>query len=97
MFARVSTYKETAESIAAGLARSDDVTQQVENLPGFKGLYFLIDPDGGQSISVTLWETEQAMLDTVARANQIRSDETDARGGQIVNVEHYEVAVAELR
>ena len=96
MFARVSTYKETHESIAAGLARSSDVTEKVEGLPGFKGVYYLIDRDAGQSISVTLWETEQAMLDTVEQANQIRSDETEARGGQIVDVTHYEVALAHL-
>ena len=96
MFARVSTYKETHESIAAGLARSSEVTKKVQGLPGFKGLYYLVDPDAGQSISVTLWETEQAMLETVEQANQIRTDETEARGGQIVDVAHYEVALAHV-
>lgn len=97
MFARVSTFQESAESIEESLTRTTDVVERAEAMPGFKGLYYLIDQASGKTIAITLWNTEEDMRNSEEAANQIRADEAAATGGQIVDVERYEVAVAELR
>ncbi len=97
MFARVSTFRESADSIEESLTRTADVVERAEAMSGFKGLYYLIDQTSGKTMAITLWNTEEDMRSSEEAANQIRADEAAATGGQIVGVERYEVAVAELR
>jgi heme-degrading monooxygenase HmoA len=96
MFARVSRFQETTDSIEEALTRSTDVVERAKALSGFEGLYYLVDRESGKTMAITLWRTEQAMLNSEEAANHIRMDEATATGSQIVAVEHYEVASAEL-
>lgn len=57
----------------------------------------LVDRSSGKTLTITLWETEEAMRNGEEAANRIRTDKAAASGGKIVSVEHYEVAAAELR
>jgi hypothetical protein len=55
MIARVATFDEF---------RADDrtwVAEAVESIPGVLGLFHLTDPDTGQSLSVSLYESEDAV------------------------------------
>lgn len=97
MFARVSTFEETTESIEEALQRTADVLTKVAALSGFTGVYYLVDRSSGKTLAITLWETEEAMRESEEAANRIRSDEAAASGGRIVSVDRYEVAAAELR
>lgn len=38
------------------------MVEKAKAFPGFEGLYYLVDRSTGKAISVTLWETEAAML-----------------------------------
>jgi len=97
MFARVSTFRGTPEGVVKSLDRAPDVLERAEAIAGFKGLYYLVDRESGKTMSITLWETESDLQASVEAANQIRSDETAADGSEILAVEHFEVAAAELR
>ena len=97
MFARVSTFQETAGSIDDSVGRTSEVIAKAESLSGFKGLYYLINRSSGQSVAITLWDSEAAMQQSEEAANQLRNDEAAATGGEILSVERYEVAAAELR
>lgn len=97
MFARVSTYQGTAEGVEQSLTRTTDVMQRAEALAGFKGMYYLVNRESGKAMSVTLWESEGDLLASVEAANQIRTEEAAADGSEILGVEHFEVAAAELR
>ena len=97
MFARVSTYEETEDSLAESLRRTPDVLQRVGAMSGFHGVYYLADRASGKTMSITLWETEEAMRQSEEAADQLRADEAAATGGKIVSVEHYEVVASELR
>ena len=96
MYARVSTYQETSEGIEIARERAADVIEKAKALPGFQGLYYLVDRSTGKALSVTLWETEAAMLGSVESANKIRTEEAGATGAQILSVEHFEVETAAL-
>jgi heme-degrading monooxygenase HmoA len=88
MHARVSTYGGASDELVAGFDRA---TGPVQEIPGFAGAYFLVDRDGNKAMSVTLWESEEALEASVERANQLRQD---AAGSiPIENVDHYEVAI----
>lgn len=97
MFARVSTFQETPEGIAESLERNSEVVEKADAISGFKGLYYLVDRSSGKSVAITLWDTQDAMHRSEEAANQIREDESAATGGEIVSVERFEVAAAELR
>jgi heme-degrading monooxygenase HmoA len=97
MFARVSTFQGTPEGVEQSLTRAPDVLERAEALAGFKGLYYLVDRESGKAMSVTLWESESDLQASVEAANQIRSEEAAADSSEILAVEHFEVATAELR
>ena len=90
MHARVSTYEGEADELVNGF---DSVTGALEELDGFSKAYFLVDRAGGRGMSITLWESEDALNASVERANQMRREATDQAAGSIDSVDHYEVAL----
>lgn len=92
MHARVSTYQGTAESIERSIEQGEELLPVIRGLDGSRGILVLVDRDSGKSISITLWEDEQAMKASEEAANRIRRDSAEASGEAIVGVERYEVA-----
>jgi heme-degrading monooxygenase HmoA len=92
MYARVGKYEippHAAEEAIRGFA-----DLPIEELEGFSGAYLLVDRKSGKSLTITLWESEEALEKSVERANQMRAQVTQSVGGQTTDVAHYEVAVA---
>lgn len=85
-------------------ARADDAAQVireqvlpgVRELDGFRGAIGLSDRETGKSITVTLWESQQAMLASEQAANRLRSDVMEALGASKPTVERYEVVLWEV-
>jgi len=69
------------------------VTDSLDELEGFSKAYFLVDRAGGRGMSITFWESEDALKASVERANQMREKATDQAGASIQSVEHFEVAL----
>ena len=90
MFARVSTYEGDAGSLREGFERATDPLRQIE---GFERAYFLIG-DGGKAMSITLWESRDALEASAEAATQLRDDATQPSGATIASVDSYEVAIA---
>jgi hypothetical protein len=61
-----------------------------EGVPA-KGFLMLIDPDGGKSLAISLFETEEDMRTGDETLNQMSPGPDDV--GKRVSVESYEVAV----
>ncbi len=65
MFARLLRIKIKIERIdEAAKLFEDKVIPLCKNQKGYKGAYFLTDRKSGISIPMTLWESEEDMLDT---------------------------------
>jgi heme-degrading monooxygenase HmoA len=95
VFARVSTFTGTSDEVDEAIREvRENVLPRTEQLDGFKGAYFLVDRQNGKSLSVTLWESEEAMRASEEAANSLRSEVAEALGTQMVGVERYEVALA---
>ena len=90
MHARVSTYVGASDDLVAGFEGATDPLREIE---GFEAAYFLVDRDAGKAMSITLWESKEALEASVERANQLREEATSPAGISIQSVDHYEVAI----
>jgi heme-degrading monooxygenase HmoA len=91
MFARVSTYRAAdADKLLEGFR---GVTQALEQIDGFSHAYFMVDRAGGKAMSITIWDTEDALTASVAKADELRKQGSETGGGQIESVEQYEIGL----
>jgi heme-degrading monooxygenase HmoA len=90
MFARVSTFHGSAEQVRAAIG--GPVPTEVAEMAGFKGAYALLNQQGDKAMLITLWESEEAMQASAARATRIRNQMVQDSGGTApALVEMYEV------
>lgn len=95
MHARVSRFGGAGEARAS--ARSvDDLLPDLRNMDGFRGVMSLVDSGTGNSLAITLWESEDAMRASEAQADEMRQELADSAGAQILAVERYEVETLHL-
>ncbi len=96
MFARVSTYQGEPGSVeeATRVAR-EKILPAARELEGFAGVLILDDSSTGKSMSITLWQTEQALKASEEAANRLRAQSATEAGAQILGVERYEVSIDE--
>jgi heme-degrading monooxygenase HmoA len=90
MHARVSTYSGEAEAL---LDAFQGATGPLETIDGFSHAYFLVDRANNKAISITIWESEDALLNSAAKADELRKGAVEPSGSTIDSVENYEVAL----
>jgi heme-degrading monooxygenase HmoA len=90
MHARVSTYTGEAEGLLDGFQAA---TAPLEEIEGFSKAYFLVDRATNKAISITIWESEDALRTSAARADELRKGAAAPSGATIDSVEHYEIAL----
>jgi heme-degrading monooxygenase HmoA len=91
MHARVSTYQ---ASDSGGLVEGfRSVTDELQQIDGFSQALFLVDRETGKAMSITVWDSEDALNASVAKADQLRQKGTQPSGTQIESVQHYEVPI----
>jgi len=95
MFARIITYYTDdpsphwePEMIHRLMVRALEVLPKME---GYKGAYAFMDRKSGKAISITLWESEEAMQRTEEALRPLRKEIAEGIAANIVDVEHYEV------
>ena len=92
--ARVSTLQGPAEQVDEGIRYvRDTVMPRAAQLDGYKGAYLLIDRQSGESVSVTLWESEEALRASEEAADRLRGDAAGNLGAEIASVKRYEVVL----
>ncbi len=63
----------------------------VAALPGNAGAYFFLDHDGGNALTLTLWESEEAALGSDEAAERSRSSTVAATGMELLARGRFEV------
>lgn len=91
MFARVCTYR--AKDVDQLLQGFEGVTQPLEQMPGFSHAYFMVDRSKGTAMSMTVWETEAALVAGAAKAQELRRRGTEASGGWTETVQQWEIGL----
>ena len=90
MHARVSTYEGgDAARIAEGFK---SVTPELEQMDGLSHALFLVDPETGEAMSITVWESQDALEASSAKADELRKKGTAPSGSTIKSVKHSEVS-----
>jgi len=98
MFARVFTYQGPPELIDEGIRiGKKQILPQARQLDGFKAVYFLVDRQSGKHLTITLWESEEAMRASEEAANRMRSEDAEAAGATAQSVERYEVVLSSTK
>ncbi len=94
MFARVSTLQGPASEVDEGIRYvRENVLPRAAQMDGYKGAYLLVDRQSGESVSVTLWESEEALRASEEAADRLRGDAAGSLGAEIASVKRYEVAL----
>ena len=90
MFARVSTYRGDPDRIVEGFTA---VTEPLEAIDGFSHAYFMVDRESGRGMSITIWDSEEALTASAAKADELRKQGAEAGGAEIESVEHFEIGM----
>jgi serine phosphatase RsbU (regulator of sigma subunit) len=59
-------------------------------MDGYKGGYAFMDRQSGKAITITLWESEEAMQRSEEAVRPLRKELAEGASGNIVDVEHFE-------
>lgn len=89
MFARVSRFSGESSALRSGF---DSVAAELERLDGFGQAFFLTDDDG-HGMSVTLWDSRDALQQSANAANDMRQRATTQAHATIDSVETFEVVL----
>ena len=89
MHARVDSYQASdPDRLVEGFK---SVTDALEGIDGFSHAYFMIDRDSGRAMSITMWDSEDALDASVSHADELRRKGTEPSGATIESVQHYEI------
>jgi heme-degrading monooxygenase HmoA len=90
MYARVSTYHGDIERLLEGFRRT---IEPLSGLEGFERAYFLTDSEGGQAMTVTLWESKAALAASEDWASKAREHAARDADATVELIDSYEVAL----
>jgi heme-degrading monooxygenase HmoA len=93
MYACATTIR-IAQGVAEGaIGHYRDALTTFWAIEGNRGAFLLVDRTSGRGVGVTLWESEQAMIDSREQADKLRQQVAEQARGKIESVNEYEVAV----
>ena len=93
MYARMSFYDMGGASKEDAVRAFDQARSALEQMEGSQGGTLFVSTNGDKAITVTLWETEEAMRGSAEQANRVREQAAGTAGLTIREVEGYEVAL----
>jgi heme-degrading monooxygenase HmoA len=71
------------------------VVPALRGMPGFVRTYLLVDRENTEALSISVWETEEAMRASEEAAAKIRASVGQDMGAADITVSRFEVVVAE--
>ena len=92
MYARATTLRAAPEHVQEAIVHYQEGIPSIREISGNRGAFLLVDRSAGKGISVTLWESDEAMQASRKRADELRQQAQEP-GGEIDPVDEFEVAV----
>ncbi len=93
MFARVARYKIPPSRFGEVIPTFQESVEALRDLEGHAGGYLITDPENCTALTLTLWESQQALQNSEMRAARLRGQAIDAVDGDTLSVETGEVAL----
>lgn len=99
MYSRViTTQSPPPDDVQPGLQFVREVLLPTSQaMDGYRGYVALFDRKTGKTITVTLWDSGESERRSDEASWEARAQAMRALGGEVVSVERFEVAVADLR
>ena len=96
MHARATTVRVGQDAAEQAISQYRDALTTFRGMAGNQGAFLLVDRVSGRGIGVTLWESEEALLNSREQAEDLRRRAAEQAQGEIESVVEYEVAVWEV-
>ena len=94
MFARVNRFQDDPANLEESeRVAEQEIVPQLQRVPGFLAVLSLVDRASGESLAITLWESEEAMHSSEQDADRFRGELKERTGSNVVNVQRYEVSL----
>ena len=92
MYARITVSETSPDKVDLAIkVINEDIIPGVKKVAGFKGGYWLGDRTTGKGVTITLFDTEEALKNSEDVTKQIRSDAAKKIGATVQSVDRYEV------
>jgi hypothetical protein len=96
MFARLVTIGGSREQVDECVRiGTEKILPQLKRLDGFEGSLILGNRRSGEIVTVSLWESEEAMCATEGASYWLRAFGAEAAGGEVTGLDRYEVVSSE--
>lgn len=93
MFARVSDVTGSPDKMDLGIAQfKEQVLPAIQGMDGFSRAYLLVDRAAGRALSISVWDTAEAMAATDAATAAMRDAISQTVSGQVA-VGSFEIVV----
>jgi heme-degrading monooxygenase HmoA len=92
MYARISSYELPEDNRDDGIRAFGDALREISDADGFVGGKFLVSCDGDRAMTVTFWESREAMEASRVKASRLRSEAAREADGGVVSSEEFEIA-----
>jgi heme-degrading monooxygenase HmoA len=98
LYARMTTIHSPAERMDEGIEKvKDQVVTAIRDIPGFKGIIGLVDRNANTGITLSLWDSEEAMNEAEVEGARLREEAAKAMKAETEPmVNRYEVVLVEL-
>jgi heme-degrading monooxygenase HmoA len=93
MFARVVRYQVPPSRFGEVVPAFRDAVEGLQDIEGSSGGYLLIDPDNSTALTITLWDSRQALERSEIRASRLRGEAVDKVDADIKATDICEVAL----
>jgi heme-degrading monooxygenase HmoA len=93
MFARVSTYELEEGRASEAMSAFAPAIEDIRRLDGFVDGFFLVERDGLHAVTVTLWESLDAMERSRIAAARARSEAARTAGAIVTSSYEYEAGL----
>ena len=93
MFARVTTYELEEGRASESIDAFEPAIDHIRTLDGLVDAYFLVERDGRRAVSMTFWESVDAMERSHVAASNARTEAARAAGAEVTSTVELEVAI----
>jgi heme-degrading monooxygenase HmoA len=93
MFARVTTYELEEGRASESIEAFQPAIDHVRELDGLVDAFFLVERDGRHAITMTLWETLDAMERSRVAASSARTEAASNAGAEVTSTYELEVGI----
>lgn len=92
MYARVTRFQMPKNKIEVDIAATAGIAREVEATPGGIGVFYFVDRDAGETMAISLWDSERSMRESEALASRVTQQRMNATSAEVIDRRHWEVA-----